>query len=75
MCEVEDRRRDGRVGLSSSCTSTGMNHLSKYPEFIFCQVLGSVFLSYSFVYGFIVRSRNGCSGRGPLIKTGNPAQR
>ena len=75
VCEEEDRRRARLVGLSSSCTSMDTIHFSKYPEFVFWQVLGLVFLSYSFVYGFIIRSRSGYSSRGPLIKTGNPVRR
>jgi len=32
VCEEEDRRRAGLVGLSSSCTSTGTNHLISWVK-------------------------------------------
>ena len=51
-------------------TSTDTIHLEYISGFFYLVSSSKVILLFSFVRGFIVRSRSGYSRRGPLIKTG-----
>ena len=52
------------------CTSTDMVQLEYISGFFYSVSFSKVILLFSFVRGFIVRSRSGYSRRGPLIKMG-----
>ena len=51
-------------------TSTDTVYLEYISGFFYLVSSSKVILLFSFVRGFIVRSRSGYSRRGPLIKTG-----
>ena len=52
------------------CTSTDMVYLEYISGFFYSLSSSKVILLFSFIRGFIVRSRSGYSRRGPLIKKG-----
>ena len=52
------------------CTSMDMVHLEYISRFFYLVSSSKIILLFSFIRGFIVRSRSGYSRRGPLIKMG-----